>query len=296
MTNTQMTNIKYLKENNLYEAHKHFMQIAEGYLMPEELEEAGEDDPNAQQDPNMMGGAPGADPMAGGGMPGGDPNAMGGDPNAMGGAPGGDPNAMGGQDMGADPNAMGQPMPDASDPMAGGDDFGGEDPFADQRSGDDEIGGDGESDGDTIDIDGLTKAEEKLNVKQNQIGRDLAKVDDKISSLIDKISGLQSALDSNSSELENLKAEFEKRNPTQTEKLDIRGAIDSYPFNVRPDDFWANKMKERGNYEVYADNDKSTEDQYTITADDIEDLPSEISKTFSINDDDIQTLEKMFKL
>lgn len=284
-----MTNIKYLKENNLYEAHQHFMQLCENY--PFEMDEAGEDDPNAQQDPNMMGGgdpnAMGGDPM-GGGASGGGPNAMGGDPNMM----GGDPNAMGGQDMGADPNAMGQPMPDASDPM--GDDMGGEDPFADQRTGD--MGDDEASDGETIDIDGLTKAEEKLNAKQNQIGRDLSKVDTKISDLIDKIAGLQSALDTNSSELENLKAEFEKRNPTQTEKLDVRGALDSYPFNVRPDDFWANKMKERDNYEVYADNDKSTEDQYTITDEDVENLPSDISKTFSIADDDIQTLEKMFKL
>ena len=284
-----MTNIKYLKENNLYEAHQHFMQLCESFPAMRELEEAGEDDPNAQQDPNMMGGAPG-------GMPGGDPmggGAPGGDPNAMGGAPGEDPNAMGGQDMGADPNAMGQPMPDASDPM--GDDLGGEDPFADQRTGDDDLGGD-DTDGDTIDIDGLTKAEEKLNDKQNQVGRDLAKVDNKISKLIDTIAGLQTALDNNNTELESLKAEFEKRNPTQTEKLDVRGALDSYPFNVRPDDFWANKMKERDNYEVYADNDKSTEDQYTITDEDVENLPSDISKTFSIADDDIQTLEKMFKL
>ena len=291
-----MTNIKYLKENNLYEAHQHFMQLCEtfpGYQ--EELEEAGEDDPNAQQDPNAMGGDPNAMGGAPGGMPGGDPNAMGGAPGADpmgGGAPGGDPNAMGGQDMGADPNAMGQPMPDASDPMGG--DMGGEDPFADQRTGDEEAGG--EMDDDTIDIEGLTNAEEKLNVKQNKLGRDFAKVDNKIEKLIDTIANLQTALDSNNSELESLKAEFEKRNPTQTEKLDLRGAIDSYPFNVRPDDFWANKMKERGNYEVYADNDKSTEDQYAITASDIEDLPNDISKTFNIEDDDIQTLEKMFRL
>jgi hypothetical protein len=291
-----MTNIKYLKENNLYEAHQHFMQLCEtfpGYQ--EELEEAGEDDPNAQQDPNAMGGDPNAMGGAPGGMPGGDPNAMGGAPGADpmgGGAPGGDPNAMGGQDMGADPNAMGQPMPDASDPMGG--DMGGEDPFADQRTGDDEAGG--EMDDDTIDVEGLTNAEEKLNVKQNKLGRDFAKVDNKIEKLIDTIANLQTALDGNNNELMALKAEFEKRNPTQTEKLDLRGAIDSYPFNVRPDDFWANKMKERGNYEVYADNDKSTEDQYAITASDIEDLPNDISKTFNIEDDDIQTLEKMFRL
>ena len=99
------TNVKYLKENNLFEAHEHFMRLSEAYIptmYPEEdIEEAGEDqDPNAMggQDP-MGGGAPmgGADPM-GGGMPQ-DQNAMGGDPNAMGGQDpmaGGDPNAMGG--------------------------------------------------------------------------------------------------------------------------------------------------------------------------------------------------------
>ena len=113
------TNIKYLKENNLFEAHQHFMQLCEGFGMyPEEMDEAGED-PNAQQDPNMMGGAPGGDPAE--------------------------------QEMGADPNAMGQPMPDAGQSMVGPDT--GEDPFADQRSGDDEAGGDSEMDDDTIDID-----------------------------------------------------------------------------------------------------------------------------------------------
>ena len=81
-----MTDVKYLKKNNLYEAHKHFMSLVEGYIpFEEEIEEAGED----QQDPNAMGGG---DPMA-------DPNAMGGNPNAaMGGADpmgGGDPKCYG---------------------------------------------------------------------------------------------------------------------------------------------------------------------------------------------------------
>ena len=305
-----MTNIKYLKENNLYEAHKHFMRLSEAYIPTfpeEELEEAGDDqDPMGGGADPMGGGAPGGDPM-GGGAPGGDPMG-GGDPNAMGGDPGmgGDP--MGGGAPGGDPMGGGDPNAMGGDPMGGGapdgDPMGGGDPNADPMGGpdmgmDDPMGGgpdEEQNDGDTIDIDGLTKAEDKLNIKQNQIGRDLAKVDTKISSLIDTISNLQSALDSNSSELENLKAEFEKRNPTQTEKLDIRGALDSYPFNVTPGDFWANKMKEKSNYEVYGDNDESTEDQYTITADDVDDLPTDISDSFSIDDDDIQTLEKMFKL
>ena len=296
-----MTNIKYLKENNLFEAHKHFMRLSEAYIPTfpeEELEEAGEDDP--------MGG--GADPMAGG-----DPNAMGGDPNAMGGDPsmggapggdpmaGGDPNAMGGADqgMGGDPNAMGDD-PNAmggADPMAGG-----ADPMADPMGADagmeDPLDGaddEHESDGDTIDINGLTRAEDKLNVKQNQIGRDVAKVDDRISTLIDTIGKLQTALDNNNSELEELKAEFEKRNPTQTEKLNLR-SLDSYPFNVKPTDYWADKAAQ-GGYEAIADNDKPTTQEYVITNDDVDNPAKDIADTFfKIDDDDIQTLDKLFGL
>ena len=291
------TNIKYLKENNLLEAHKHFMRLSEAYiptvLPEEEIEEAGEDmqDPNAMggQDPNAMGGMP-----ADGGMPQ-DPNAMGGaDP--MG---GGDPNAMGGQDPmagGADPNAMG------GDPMAGGADPNAQDPMADPMGGDmgadpmeDPMGEEPEDDGDTIDIDGLTKAEDKLNVKQNHIGRDLSKVDNRISTLIDTINNLLTKVDSNNSEIESLKAEFEKRNPTQTEKLNLR-SLDSYPFNVKPNEYWADKAKQ-GGYEAYADNDEPTTKEYVITNDDVDNPSDDIANTFfKIDDDDIQTLEKMFNI
>jgi hypothetical protein len=256
------TNVKYLKENNLYEAHKHFMRLSEAYIPTfpeEELEEAGEDD--------QMGG--GADPMGGG-----DPNAMGGDP--MG---GGDPNAMGG---GEDPNAM------------GGDPMGGEPPMEDPMGGE-PMGEEPTDDGDTIDIDGLTKAEDKLNVKQNQIGRDLSKVDNRISNLIDTIGKLLNKVETNNNEIEALKAEFEKRNPTQTEKLNLR-SLDSYPFNVKPNEYWAEKARE-GGYEAYSDNDEPTTKEYVITNDDVDNPSDDIVNTFfNIGDDDIQTLEKIFKL
>lgn len=284
------TNIKYLKENNLLEAHKHFMRLSEAYIptvLPEEdIEEAGED----MQDPNAMGG----DPNAMGGMPadGGMPQ----DPNAMG---SGDPNAMGGQDPmagGADPNAMGE------DPMAGGADPNAQDPMADPMGGDmgadpmgDPMGEEPADDGETIDIDGLTQAEDKLNVKQNRIGRDLSKVDNRITTLIDTINNLLTKVDSNNSEIESLKAEFEKRNPTQTEKLNLR-SLDSYPFNVKPNEYWAEKAKE-GGYEAYSDNDEPTTKEYVITNDDVDNPSDDIANTFfKIDDDDIQTLEKMFNI
>lgn len=280
------TNVKYLKENNLLEAHKHFMRLSEAYVPQfpeEELEEDGEDQ---GQDPNAMG----ADPNAmGGGMPMGDPSMGGQDPNAMGGGmPMGDPN-MGGQD----PNAMGGQDPNAMPPMDGGADpnaMGADDPMAEQP-----IDEEPSDDGSTINIDGLTKAQEKLNVKQNHIGRDLSKVDGRIMTLIDTLKGLQDKLDTNNSELESLKAEFEKRNPTQTEKLNLR-SLDSYPFNVKPTDYWAEKAKQ-GGYEAYADNDEPTTKEYVITNDDVDNPTDDIADTFfKIDDDDIQTLDKLFKL
>ncbi len=284
------TNIKYLKKNNLLEAHKHFMRLSEAYiptvLPEEEIEEASEDmqDPNAMgEDPNAMGGM-----LGDGGMPQG--------PNAMG---GGDPNAMGGQDPmagGADPNAMGR------DPMAGGEDPNAQDPMADPMGSDmgadpmeDPMGEEQADDGETIDIDGLTQAEDKLNVKQNRIGRDLSKVDNRITALIDTINNLLTKVDSNNSEIESLKAEFEKRNPTQTEKLNLR-SLDSYPFNVKPNEYWAEKAKE-GGYEAYSDNEEPTTKEYVITNDDVDNPSDDIANTFfKIEDDDIQTLEKMFNI
>lgn len=286
------TNIKYLKEHDLYDAHQHFMRLTEAYIPrypEEELDEAGEED--APQDPNAMGG--GADPNA---MDG-DPNTMGGDPNTMNGGAdmgGGDPNAMGGEPnmgpdggMGPDPN-MGGADPSAMDegPDAMGPDMMGEGPNMESESADD---------GETIDINGLTKAQEKINVKQNQVGRDLSKVDNRIEKLIDTIQNLQSKLDSNNSEIESLKAEFEKRNPTQTEKLNLR-SLDSYPYNVKPNEFWDKKTQE-GGYEAYADNEEPTTKEYVITNDDVDNPSDDVANTFfKIDDDDIQTLEKMFSL
>lgn len=161
--------------------------------------------------------------------------------------------------------------------------------------GEDPMDGELEDDGETIDIDGLTKAQDKLNVKQNHIGRDLSKVDTRINTLIDTINNLLTKVDSNNSEIESLKAEFEKRNPTQTEKLNLR-SLDSYPFNVKPNEFWAEKAKQ-GGYEAYADNDEPTTKEYVITNDDVDNPSDDIANTFfKIDDDDIQTLEKMFNI
>lgn len=244
-----MTNIKYLKENNLLSAHEHFMKLSESYVPNFPEEEVDEADDQVAQDPSAMGSDPSQDPSAMGGDMSQDPSAMGADPNAM----GVDPSAMGGDES------------------------------------------EGQDDGDTIDIDGLTRAQDKLNVKQNHVGMDLSKVDTKIKTLIDTIQNLQDKLDANNSEIESLKSEFEKRNPTQTEKLNLR-SLDSYPFNVKPNEYWEKKARQ-GGYDTYSDNDEPTSKEYVITNNDVDNPTRDVADTFfKIDDDDIQTMDKLFKL
>ena len=297
-----MTNIKYLKENNLLSAHEHFMKLSESYVPNFPEEEVDEADDQGAQDPNAMGSDPSQDPSAMGG----DPSAMGGDPSAMGNdmtqdpSMGADPSAMGGDpsmgnDMAQDPSMGGDPSAMGGDPSMGNDMA--QDPSAmgvDPST----MGGDeseGQDDGDTIDIDGLTRAQDKLNVKQNHVGMDLSKVDTKIKTLIDTIQNLQDKLDANNSEIESLKSEFEKRNPTQTEKLNLR-SLDSYPFNVKPNEYWEKKARQ-GGYDTYSDNDEPTSKEYVITNNDVDNPTRDVADTFfKIDDDDIQTMDKLFKL
>ena len=285
-----MTNYKYLKENNLFEAHLRFKRAIGEALGYNAIEEAGDDENQNQQ----QGGAPG-DPM--GGMPPA-PDAMGG--GAPGAAPGGD---MGGDPMGGmppAPDAMGGQDPNGGMPdgntMAGGADAGADpmasgmppesDPMEEEEP---------EEEDDVIDVQDLTDAQEEVNDKVNSVGRDLGRVDSRIDKLLGAIETLQGMFDKNNQEIADLKKEFEKRNPTQTEKLNLR-SLDSYPFKIRPTDFWNDKAEE-GRYDAYADNREPTTNEYVITNNDVDDFTErEIEDTFSVDDDLDQNIKKIFGL
>lgn len=306
-----MTNIDFLKRHNLYEAHQHFKHLSESYIptvLPEEEIDEADDDENdnngmgddsqgmgmdnggAPQGGSEMGNDPQGPSMNGGGAPQ-DDNGMGDDSQGMGMDNGGAPqddNSMGddSQGMGDEPQGM------SDDGMPPADDMD-EPPMGD--SADAPMTNPSEGDDDTIDINGLTKVQDKLNVKQNHIGRDLSKVDSRITKLISTISSLLDRVEANNDEIESLKAEFAKRNPTQTERLNLR-SLDSYPFNVRPTDYWEKKASD-SNYDVYSDNDEPTTKEYVITNDDVDNPSNDIADTFfKVDDDDIQTLNKIFNL
>ena len=243
---------KFLKENNLLEAHKQFMRLCEWSYTPTAIEE---DDDQEQQD-----------------MANNDPNAMGG--NGM-------PPTDGGMNGGADPNAMG-----GSDPNAMGGD--GMPPMGDMPPMEDE---------EVIDVDDITNAQEKMNNKVNHVGRELGDVDDKIETLLTSLEKMQQMIDNNNQEIAQFKKEFEKRNPTQTEKLNLR-SLDSYPFNVNPKDYWDEKgIDPNSNYSGYADNDEPTDKEYIITNSDVDDFDERaISQSFNIDDELNQDIKKIFGL
>jgi hypothetical protein len=275
-----MTNVKYLKENNLYEAHKHFKRIVEGFGYGT-VEEADDDqdmnnnDPMGGEQPQDAGGAPMGDPNAGG-MPMDDPNA--------GGAPMDDPNA-GGAPMG-DPNADGMPMDEP--PMD--DSMGGDMPMDDGMPMDDAMGGDEEE---VIDVEDITNAEEKVNDKVNAVGRDVVKVNHRIDQLLTAIEKMETMIDSNNNNIEALNQEFQKRNPTQTEKLNLR-SLDSYPFNINPVDYWKEKSM-NSNYDAYSDNQEPTTKEYVITNNDVDDMTErDMAQSFYVDDDLKQDINKIF--
>lgn len=246
-------NTDLIKQYKLEEAVKRIQKINE-YTFYDSTMVEDDQDPNAMGgDPNAMGGNPN------GGMPpmGADPNAMGADPNMMGGDPNGgmapmdDPNAMG-----ADPNGG---MPPMDDPNAmGADPNGGMPPMDDPNM----MGGEGiedidmetEQPGDeVVDVDELTQSQEATEFKVDN-------VDDKLNKVLKIISKFNDAIEANDQKIEDLKKEFQKRNPTAEETLNLR-SLASYPFSERPDEYWKKQQQDHPNYNVISDNDVSTADE-----------------------------------
>ena len=283
---------------DLFESTKNRLNALMEYTIPSSINDEADD----QEQPNPNDGAPdggGMPPMGGqdpngGGMPpmgGQDPNGggippMGGqDPNGGGAPDGGGMPPMGGQD----PNGGAQPpegfnpqFNDGMDPNMPAPDGGGMPPMD---------GGDGamQPDDEVVDITELTDKQDETEDKVEKLG-------DKFDKVFQAIGKFEELLRSNDEKIENLRTEFEKRNPTQIEKLSMQ-TDKSYPFNVKPDDFWRNK-EATSNYSTEYDNNGKEQGQYAITSNDIKGAVDWNSILDSLDDDDFiydQTLDRVLK-
>ena len=281
-------NKEYLKENNLYEAHKQFMRLCEWSFVSRNVMEDDDEEQNA----NMGGDMNQQNQMQGGDMPMGDDPMMGGEQDPMQGGEGEQNPEMGG-DMNQQDPMQGGDMPMGDDPMMGGEGIGDMPPMDDPMMGGEDMGEDEE----VIDVEELTDAQEKMNSKVNVVGRNLGDVDDKIETLMQSLSKMEQMINNNNAEIAAFKQEFEKRNPTQTEKLNLR-SLDSYPFNVNPKEYWEEKgIDPNSNYSGEANNDKSTTQEFVITNSDVDQFDNKtIEDSFNIDDDLQQSIEKIFNL
>ena len=272
---------KFLKRNYLMESYKKFIRLSgaehdtpanrpkgrvdEWSFVPSALDEAGDDDDNGQDGGPAGGGDAGLPPMGGEGNGGDD-----GTPPAPTVGPGSDnggdaetpPRGGDGPDNGPDGNQAPQITPPKADAPGGPDD-------------DKEESGD-----DVIDVTKLTNAQEKMNSDIKDVE---AQVDDSqasIDKLISSLSSIQDIIAKNNEKIEDLQREVQRRNPTPLEKLDLRSVESSKPYNIRPNDYWADKIASSPNYAAYDENEEdpslnkgnNVKREYTITSDDVKDF------------------------
>ena len=114
---------------------------------------------------------------------------------------------------------------------------------------------------DVIDVSDLTDSQEETQ-------EDVDKLDAKFDKVMKYLGQFEELIKSNDNKINDLKAEFEKRNPTQVEKLSMQTA-NSYPFNQTPEEYWQNKEK-TSNYSTEDDENGTKQGQYVITKNDID--------------------------
>jgi hypothetical protein len=144
-----------------------------------------------------------------------------------------------------------------------------------------------------IDVDELTKSQEDTEEKVEDIHISMEKGFDK---LLNVVSKLDKMIDASTANMEQIKQEIEKRNPTPLEKLNMRAANDSYPFNVSPKDYW--KEKEiSSNYRIGGDDNNDDAEQYVITQGDIDKISDYRTISKELNDSEFnQNLLNIFGL
>lgn len=237
---------KKTEEEILNEAAKRFKQILEYTYMGSNslLSEEGDEDDDNNNTPQPPAGGPNNNAPASG--PDGNNAPAGPDNNPM---PGGNPPA--GPDNN-NPNGQPQQGGDNNAPMPNFDNQG----TTPEMGGDDDIedvdAGDGDEDTEYVDVEELTDS-------QKDIEDTIQGMNDNIQSLVNMIDTMVSRMDQNNMDINSLRDELEKRNPTDTERMNLR-LKDGQPFNVKPEDYWKNDVK-HPNYEVYSNNDENLADE-----------------------------------
>lgn len=138
-----------------------------------------------------------------------------------------------------------------------------------------------EGDDEVVDVDDLTKSQETTEYKVDHL-------DDRLSKVIKVIDKFADGLEAINNKIDNLKTDFDKRNPSQEEQINLR-TMASAPYDQTPKGYWEKQQKEHPNYNVISDNDVSTADEqkkFDITRGDIENFNErDVARSFDEDND-----------
>jgi len=203
---------------------------------------------NEQEPPQPV--DPNAEPPVGGAVP----------PPDLGGAPAPDLGGAPAPDLGGAPYDLGDVPPDMGDETS------------------DEVSADTESDDTTEELDITDLVNMTKDIKKQIDASSDSKINDgqQMNNVFSKLSELEQKLaqmDNIISKIDELGSEVKQMRPkTPIEKLEMR-SLDSYPFNKKPDEFFAEKQGEMR---------ASGKNEYVLTKDDVQNYGrGQIPKTFN---------------
>lgn len=174
-----------------------------------------------------------------------------------------------------------EPMDDMGDEEEPMDDMGGEEEPMDDMGGEegafgeeepmDDMGGDEVE----VDVTDLVNTSNELKASSEENSTKMAELIDnfnKLASQVNSMTQMGKKIDSLDNELKTISAEIEKRNPTPTEKIEMR-SLDSFPYNIKLSDFWsdnADKVTTVGSSKSDMGEEKPKE--YVLTKADVDDF------------------------
>jgi hypothetical protein len=133
-----------------------------------------------------------------------------------------------------------------------------------------EAGADDTEEIDITDLVNMTKnIKKEIDTNKEEHGNVLTKMDDVFTKL-DDLQQKLSQMDAVMAKIDQLGSEVQKMKPeTPQERLEMR-SLDSYPFNQRPQEFFAHKQQEM---------QKTGKNEYVLTKGDVEDFSKDTIKT-----------------
>lgn len=252
-----------LKEKNLYESHKRFKELLEYTFISNDLNE----DDDTENDEDSVDNT--------------DNNDSGNIDNLL--------NMPDNKPQQETPNNMAQNQEQPNDDKGAEQEANPDTPTLGDTLDNNTENNDETSEDEVIDVDDLTNSQEETELK-------VGDVDKKITQLISLVNAFSDKINQNDAKIEDLKKEFQLRNPTEVEKLNLRSQ-DSMPFTVSPKDYWEDKSQ-NSNYKAEFDNSiaPNKEDmEYVITNGDIANLNNMKSISDTIDDEDIDLdINKIF--